>query len=273
MEVLGGAAAWITRTPWVASERSAGAHYPRDLRHALRRLIGRHADAVVANSKGGLTFWSASRAVKYVIPNALALEQLDAVARENLDEAGDAKVILFAGRLETEKNLPNLIDALAIAMRDRNAIALLCGAGPGEADVRARILAHGLSDRIRLEGYTTRLWGLMKRADVFVSMSWFEGHPNAVLEAAACGCPLSLSDIGAHREIFGEESATFACPADVSSIAGVIARVLDDPDAARIRARRAKEIVSRFSIAAAADAYLRVYQSVLADEHAIEVGT
>ena len=258
MDVVGGLAALIAGRRWIVSERSSGAHYPRDARHAMRRLIGRFADAIVANSKGGLSFWTKTKATKFVVPNAVPLEEIDAAPREEID-VGDAKVILYAGRLDEEKNLPNLIDALAEAMRDRNAVALFCGEGPLEAAVRARIEQRGLSGRVRILGFTDRLWGLMKRADVLVAVSWFEGHPNVVLEAAAAGCPLVVSDIAAHRDVLDDEAAAFVPPSDASAIAAAIGRSLDDPAAARERARRARDTVAAFSIPAAAESYLRVY--------------
>lgn len=266
MDVVGGLAALMTGTRWIVSERSSGAHYPRDARHGMRRLIGRFADAIVANSKGGLTFWTKTRAAKFVVPNAVPLEEIDAAPREEID-AGDAKVILYAGRLDEEKNLPNLIDALAEVMRDRDALALFCGIGPLEAAIRARIEERGLSARVRILGFTDRLWGLMKRADVLVAVSWFEGHPNVVLEAAAAGCPLVLSDIAAHRDVFDEQSAAYVPPTDASAIAAAIGRALDDPTAARERARRARDTVAAFSISAAAETYLRVYDPADASIH------
>ena len=47
----------------------------------------------------------------------------------------------------------------------------------------------------------------MKASDAFVSTSTFEGQPNAVLEAMACGCPLVVSDIPAHREFLDDQTA------------------------------------------------------------------
>jgi glycosyltransferase involved in cell wall biosynthesis len=258
MDVVGGAAALIARKPWIVSERSSGAHYPRDARHALRRWIGRHADAVIANSKGGLDFWTQSDAAKFVVPNALPLEEIAAAPREELD-AGTAKVILFAGRLGEEKNPLTLIDALAEVMRGRDAIALLAGVGPLEGAVRARMEERGITDRVRILGFTDRLWGLMKRADVVVSVSLFEGHPNVVLEAAAAECPLVISDIAAHRAVLAEEAAAFVPPSDAHAIAAAIGKVLDDPAAARARACRARDTVASFSIFSAAENYLRVY--------------
>ncbi len=262
MDVVGGIAARITGTPWVVSERSTGAVYPRDVRHALRRAIGGLADAIVANSRGGLEFWQQVLASKSIVPNALALQEIDASPRGGADR-GSGKVILFAGRFEQEKNLPNLIDALALVLGERDALALFCGTGALEAEVRARVQSHGLGDRIHFLGFTDTLWSLMKRADVMVAVSWFEGHPNVVLEAAACGCPLVLSDIPAHSEIFDAGAAEIVPPADPRAISSAIVRVLDDPRAALARARRARGIIERLSIDSAAAAYLHVYERLV----------
>ncbi len=53
------------------------------------------------------------------------------------------------------------------------------------------------------------VWALMKKASVFVSLSAYEGCPNTVMEAMACGCPIIVSDIPEHREILDEQSALF----------------------------------------------------------------
>jgi glycosyltransferase involved in cell wall biosynthesis len=262
MDVAGGAAALITGSRWIVSERAAADHYPRDTRHRLRRAVGRFADAIVANSNDGLGFWTSSRAAKFVVPNALDFDAI--AAAPATEDLGAAKMILFAGRLTDQKNVLNLVDALAVAMKDRDAVALLCGTGELEGAIRARIGQRGLADRVRMLGYVDSLWALMKRADVLVAPSWFEGHPNVVLEGAACGCPLVISDIVAHREVFDERSAELVPPSDVSAIAAAISRVLDDPEAARARARLARDVVSRLSISATADAYLRIYERLIA---------
>jgi glycosyltransferase involved in cell wall biosynthesis len=262
MDVAGGAAALWTGTPWIVSERSSGLHYPRDLRHALRRFLGRFADAIVANSKGGLHFWKATCARRFIVSNAVDLDAIDASRPDDVETDG-RPIVLFAGRLDQEKNLPTFIRALAEVMHARDVIALFCGSGPLESEVRERVNALGLSERIRLLGFTDRLWSLMKRADLFVTVSWFEGQPNAVLEAAASGCPLVLSDIESHRENFGESTAILVPPGDARAIAAAIAGVLDDPASARERARNAREVVSGFTIPAIAAAYLHIYERLV----------
>ncbi len=264
MDVVGGLAALMTRTPWIISERTNKVYYPRDLKHGFRHFIGRFASAIVANSRGGAEYWSAMPSKKVVVvPNALPLADIELAVRDERD-LGASEVILFAGRFDPAKNLPNLIDALSNVIRERDAVALLCGEGPLEGEVRARIGSAEMSDRIRLLGFTDQVFGLMKRADVFVSSSWFEGQPNAVLEAAACGGPLVLSDIPAHRECFGNDAALYADPSDPAAIAGAIRQTLDDRNAARQRAERARSIARQWSIERAASSYLQTYKMVTA---------
>jgi glycosyltransferase involved in cell wall biosynthesis len=260
MDVMGGAAAILTGTPWIVSERSSGAHYPRDFRHFLRRVLARRAKAVIANSKGGFEFWKTCAAPQFMVPNAVPHAAI-AAAERDLDDYGASQVILFAGRFDEVKNLDNLVRALAKVVRERDAVALLCGAGPLEEQVRAAIDAAGCSGRIRLLGFRDRVTSLMKRADVLVAVSWFEGHPNVVIEAAAAGCPLVLSDIEAHR-FFDDRSALFAPPGDADAIAAAIAASLDDPAAARARACQASELVREWSVERASSAYLRIYKEL-----------
>lgn len=263
MDVAGGLAALLTHRPWIVSERTHKIYYPRDAKHGLRRLLGRFANAIVANSPGGTEYWDGVRVEKVIIPNALPLREIAAAPRDESD-FGAAEVLLFVGRFDPAKNLDNLVDALAQVVRERDAVALLCGEGPLEGELRARIARAGATDRIRLLGFTDRVWSLMKRADVLIAASWFEGHPNVVMEAAACGCPLVLSDIPAHRQCFGEDAALFSDPADPAGLAAAIRQTLEDRAAASRRAGRARLVALGLSVERAAASYLRAYEKVSA---------
>lgn len=263
MDVAGGLAAILTRRPWIVSERTHKIYYPRDAKHRLRRLLGRFSKAIVANSQGGAEYWDGVPVETIIIPNALPLDEIAAAPRDESD-FGASEVLLFAGRFDPAKNLENLVDALAQVVRERDAVAILCGEGPLESDLRARIARAGVTDRIRLLGFTDRVWSLMKRADVLIAASWFEGHPNVVMEGAACGSPLVLSDIPAHRHCVGEDAALFADPADPAGLAAAIRQTLDDRAAASGRAGRARLAASAWSVESAATSYLGTYRKVTA---------
>jgi glycosyltransferase involved in cell wall biosynthesis len=263
MDVAGGAAAFLTRTPWIATERSSGAHYPNDIRYRMRRIAGRFASAVIANSPAGLASWRHSRAKPFMVPNAVPLDEI-AAAEPSREDFGAARIILFVGRIDAEKNLPNLIDALVPIVTTTDSVALFCGIGPLEDATRRLIESTGCANRIRLLGFRNDVWDLMKRADVLVAPSWFEGHPNAVIEAAACGCPLVVSEIPAHRAFLDDATALFAPPEDSAALSAAIVTALQDRGAAMARAARARAIVAEWSIANISRAYARIYEQLTA---------
>jgi glycosyltransferase involved in cell wall biosynthesis len=140
-----------------------------------------------------------------------------------------------------------------------SAVAILFGEGVLRNDVIQGGETADFADRFRVMGFTTSLWRWVKRANVFVSLSWYEGNPNTVLEAAACGCPVVLSDIPQHREILDNDSAYFVPTSSPPETAGAILRALMNPDEARQKAERARKKIASFSVEASTDEYLSLY--------------
>ncbi len=172
-------------------------------------------------------------------------------------------MILFAGRLTEQKDPESVITALAKVLERPKTVAVIAGDGPLRATLVSLAQQHGIDSRVRFPGYLENLWAWMKRAAVFVSPSLFEGHPNTVLEAAACGCPLIVSEIPAHQEFLDDRSALFVPTANAQHLARAISGVLDDPAAARSRAERAAHTVAQWSSAKIAKQYERVYIELL----------
>jgi glycosyltransferase involved in cell wall biosynthesis len=269
MDTLGGAAARWKGVSWVLSERGSTQAYPRNLKMSLRAFAARRADAIVSNSQAGDRYW-ASRVgpsvVRRVIRNGVPFGAIQA-APVLSDEGGGLRpaqrMILYVGRFSPEKNLENLIPALGLAAA-RNAVrAYLCGDGTHEAEARSLVARLGLEESVRFIGYVDDVWSWMKRADVFVSVSHYEGHPNTVLEAAVCGCPLVLSDIPEHREVLKDSEAVFVERTSPMAIADAIEKVLRNPVEAKSRVEAAGAAVASLSVEAMARSYDEVYREVL----------
>jgi glycosyltransferase involved in cell wall biosynthesis len=102
----------------------------------------------------------------------------------------------------------------------------------------------------------------MKTVRVLVSTSVFEGQPNAVLEAMACGCPLVVSDIAAHREFLDDETAAIV-PLAREPFVAALREVLCRPERTASRAMAARRAVAELSLTRAVEAHRAVYREVV----------
>lgn len=266
MDVLGGGAALLTRTPWVLRESSSAVSYSGGWKNRLRAALGRRADAIVSNSMGGLAYWrSAGERRLHVVPNGIPFEEIvetppGSVVELGIDPAG--KLVLFGGRMVESKNVESLIAALARIADEVPFAAVLCGDGQRRPALERLAGELGVRHRVRFPGYVSNLWSLMKRADAFVSLSRYEGCPNVVMEAMACGCPLVVSDIPAHREILDDRSAVFVDPDEPAVVAEALRATLCRVTAAQARAREARTRAAGWSVHATARLYERLYLSL-----------
>ena len=266
MDILGGAAALFHRTPLIVSERSQAEAYPATWKTRLRLEVGKRAAAVVANSQGGLAYWQ--RHVPsdrlHLVRNCVTPPSAPVADTPHplMADLGSAPLVMFAGRFSAEKNICTLIEALAEVARRIPEVAIrLFGEGPEKERAASRIAELGLSRQMLVAPYSTQLSVWMGRATVCVSVSHFEGHPNVVMEAAAAGCPLVLSDISAHRELFDSRSASLVPPDAVGRIADAVIEAMHNPALARNRADRAREVAARCDLASAARAYRSIYEA------------
>jgi glycosyltransferase involved in cell wall biosynthesis len=175
--------------------------------------------------------------------------------------------LLYLGRLTPEKNAHLLIEAYRAAKVD----APLVIAGPAvhahEYLARCKSLA-GDDPRIRFPGPVTggRKWQLLCHAAAFVLPSDLEGHPVALLEAAAQATPAIVSDIPVHRAIFADTpGGLFVRPGDAADLARAITNVLAEPGTARATARAAQpSILARYDWGHIADTVRAIYDEVTA---------
>lgn len=250
-DVMGGIAALTTRTAWVLSERSSASGYPSSWKNTLRVFLAKRADAIVANSQGGVAYWKDQGVTPNrisVVPNVVDSASIRDATSAPLPSGFDGRpLILFAGRLADEKNPMVMIDSLASALAQTDAVALLCGTGPLAESMASRIKALGLSDRIVLAGHRSDVAGLLKHAALCLAISRYEGSPNVVLEAIAAGCPLVVSDIPAYTELLSADSALIVPRDDIAQTARAIRETLDNREDAAARASRARQSISEFT--------------------------
>jgi len=169
------------------------------------------------------------------------------------------RYLLYVGGISPHKNVETLIDAFARLEADGLWLVLVGALDDGylsAADsVRGRIDALGLGERVVVPGFVSdeALACLYAGAAAFVSPSLAEGFGLPAVEAAACGAPVVLSDIPAHRETLGED-ALFFPPRDTGRLAEELLRVVGSDMLRRSLAERGHRHVARYSWDASAGA-------------------
>jgi len=197
-----------------------------------------------------------------VIPNGVdttrfSLGDQDAARRTLGLDAGP--LVVCVSRLSHEKGVDVLVDAANMLGATLPAARfVVVGEGPERPALEARIAAAGLGDRFRLAGAVPHAavatW--MTAADVIAMPSRREGHPNAAMEALACGRPLVASQAGALTELVTASRGLSVPSADGAALSDALAAALTRRwDHAAIAASVREESWSR-----AAASYYRVLE-------------
>lgn len=240
-------------------------------RLAVDRLLARRTSAFYVNSRAVARFYHERCGIPLarmtVIPNGVDVRPVEALPRATLGVPPHAYLVCCVGRLEPQKALDRVIDALASdGLRERDVVLVIAGEGPSRRGLDARVARLGLGGRVRLLGHRDDVPRILAAADLFVLPSLFEGMPNALMEAMAQGLPCVATAVGGVEELLGESEAGLVVPrSDPALLAEAIRTLMDAPDRAAALGRAARErVAARFSIDRNVAAFEALYAAVMA---------
>ncbi len=189
----------------------------------------------------------------YVIPNAVAPEVRPDTPQANQaaeDRATSPRRLVAMGRLVPQKGFDLLIAAFAqLATRHTEWRLDVFGEGPQRDALQQQIRQLDLAGRIHLPGWTDDPASEFARADLFVLSSRYEGFPNVVLDAMACGIPVVSFDCptGPAEIIRHQIDGLLVEPQDVDALAGALDELMASDRTRQEYAGRAAEVTNRFS--------------------------
>lgn len=144
-------------------------------------------------------------------------------------------VIVAAGRLESQKNYPLMIEAFRLLRRQRDARLIILGEGSQHSEIQRIIDNFGLSQYVKLYGFVDDPYDYFAHADCFLMTSRYEGLPTVMIEALACGCPVVSTDCpSGPREILQNGEYGSLVSMSPQDIADAVSCTLSQPRDPRI---------------------------------------
>jgi len=191
------------------------------------RLLARQVDAFHTLQSYQTRFLvhhlSVSPSKIWLIPNGIDLQRF-VPPRARLPDRTFR--ILFAGRLDKQKGTDIFLESLDILrLHDASISITIAGEGPLRSIVES-VAAKMLN--VTFVGYEPDLALLYASHDLLVAPSRSESSHLVPCEALACGVPVVLSDIPAHRLLFAGTTATALCEVeDAESLAAAVRDRID----------------------------------------------
>jgi glycosyltransferase involved in cell wall biosynthesis len=266
--------------PWAEENVAAGdrSRVRLSLRIALERRVLRHADAYVVLSSAfrrvlveryGVRPWDV-----HVWAPGVALDTFTpgdrALARDRLGIDRDVFVAVCVRRLVARMGVDGLLDAWGeiAGSLPAGCVLLLVGDGPLRESLAGRAALPPLSDSVRMLGKLSdqELIEAYRAADVAIVPSVsLEGFGLIVPEAAACGTPSIVSDVGGLPEVVRALDPSLVVPAQDrvalgERIAAASQGVLPARDATR-------SFAETFSWPHLAERHRALYRRLLSHEH------
>jgi glycosyltransferase involved in cell wall biosynthesis len=204
-------------------------------------LAYRHADKVIFQSNTVRNMFPEEiRRKGVVIPNPVEVV---------CEASGNSHKIVASGRLRPQKNFALLIKAFSAFLASHPDHTLhIYGKGPLEGALRRQISDMSLEGKVFLEGYVDRIHEAIQDAEMFVLSSYFEGMPNALLEAMMMGLPCVTTAFEGAGELFGDSDSCLMVPVgDERAMAEAMAKLDDEPQFRDSLSNRGRMFAELFS--------------------------
>jgi N-acetylgalactosamine-N,N'-diacetylbacillosaminyl-diphospho-undecaprenol 4-alpha-N-acetylgalactosaminyltransferase len=169
------------------------------------------ADFIISNSEGNrldlIDNFEIEASKIETIYNPFDLDKIENLSLDNVNKFEFTKfTFVTVGRLDYGKNHKLLIDAFSKLSVD-NVELIILGEGVLREQLEEHVTALDLGNAVSLLGFDNNPYKYFSKSDAFVFTSLYEGFPNVLVEALACGLPVLSTDCkSGPREILAPHS-------------------------------------------------------------------
>lgn len=155
----------------------------------------------------------------------------ESVVRSKYQIPEDCVIGMFHGRLDPEKGLDTLLEAVA-QIKERHFLLVLVGRGSEEytAHLKQTVQEKGIADKVVFAGFVHPVLPYVAGADFGILASTVqEGCPLSPQEYMSQGRPVIVTNNGGQREyVVQEQNGLLVPPGDAKALAEAMARLVDD---------------------------------------------
>jgi glycosyltransferase involved in cell wall biosynthesis len=223
---------------------------------AIRRMV--EQDRHVPRSK--------TRTIRYGVDVRKFRPSSGAAVRGALGIPSDRLVLGTVARLTEQKGHTFLIRAVpAVVSRFPNVTFLFAGDGPLRERLEAEAGSLGILKAVRFLGFRSDVAELLSCLDAFVLPSLYEGLPNVVLEAMACGKPVVATAVdGTPEAVKDGVTGLLVPPRDPGALAEAILRLARNPGLRRSMGAAARQkVLSEHRLEGQVEAFHALYSALL----------
>jgi glycosyltransferase involved in cell wall biosynthesis len=166
-------------------------------------------------------------------------------------------IITQVGRLGPQKNLFALLEACA----GLDVTVRLIGDGEEKEALEAYAREHGVTVEFKGNVAHEKLPELLTESTLCVLVSLYEGHPKALIEYMACGCPVLATNVSGIRTIIQNDVSGVLCETSAASIRAGVEKLLENPALRERLGRRAREEAKRYALEVVLKKEWKIYTS------------
>jgi 1,2-diacylglycerol 3-alpha-glucosyltransferase len=206
-----------------------------------------------------------------IIPNGVELQsfyQAKPVSRADFGFKANDVILVYAGRIATEKNLSFLLQSFAgVAQAFNHVYLMILGGGQKQIEDETKQLAAQLSlnQRVRFTGFIPyeKVPSYLSMCDAFVTASVTEVHPLSVIEGMASGLPVIGIDSPGVGDTIEDGKTGFLTTQDLASFTAKLTRLCLDASLRKQMGDAARQASTHYAIEQTTKTMLEQYERLV----------
>ena len=255
------------KIPVIVSERNHPVFNTSKFLSLSRQAVYKMSACLVLQTHDAGAFFSSS-IPKSVIPNPILVPEYPAPV---LKSEASSQTLVAMGRLCSQKGFDFLLNAFApLGNKFPDWVLEIWGEGAQRGNLESLRDELGLRERVRFPGLTKEHYKTMAEADIFVLSSRYEGFPNVLGEAMACGLPVVSFDCpsGPSEMIQDGVNGLLVPPESIQELSSSLERLMTSVELRNSLGEQARKITESYSL----DKIVQLWEELIGDvvpEHKI----